>query len=121
MAYDASLFATPSSSSAFLASTVFHPRGELTPQQIEFINISVVTVRRNPLAMLHNLSASEIRRMRNEMENSPIGTIAEAQPSLADCLTGATRRYFWKKTPEGILQLNTNADVTICYGVFSPF
>ena len=67
---------------------------------------------RRGLELYHNIPVSEYRRLTDEMRRHIVGTILEAEPSLADAMTGADRRYFWKKTSIGIFQVITNRAVT---------
>ncbi len=113
---NASAFETPSSSSLFLSLSELNSNFEknnsnLTQQQLDLINQSIILYKRDS-NLYACISGIEYRRLKEEMENALPGAIFEAYPSLSDSLCGADRRYFWKKTPIGIFQVNTNTDVT---------
>ena len=80
---------------------------QLSDDQLAFISQAVDNAQ-PPLGMYRCLPTIEVRRMVNEMENEEVGSIQEANASLADILSGADRRYFWKKTPVGLYQVITN-------------
>ncbi len=92
----------------------------LSNSQLQYISACVDSFVGNP-GLYYNLPTTEHRRLTEELAYSPIGTIIEAYAPLADAITGANRRYFWKKNPDGIFQVITNHEVNAMHSVvFNP-
>lgn len=108
----------------FLASVVPLVNYALTDEQRAFIMNHVAEYdyqHQNPYTMYYNLSTSEHRHLKEEMNVSPNWTVLEAGLSMADVITRADRRIFWVKTENGIFQVSTNLAVnTLQQVVFDP-
>lgn len=86
---------------------------QLTLAQVRYIEVCINSYHHSPLSLYYNLPSREQNRLREELRYSPIGTILEAYSSIADAMSNRRRRFFWKKTENGIFQIITNEDVDL--------
>jgi hypothetical protein len=88
------------------------------PGQLEFIGDCVAKYNGRSSTTYHLFSSAEHQRLVKFMEKMPIGTVLEGDQSTSDWLAGKNgRRHFWKKTEIGMIQVDTNIDISVMFDI----